>query len=147
MRRVSLLTVLLLVMGGANAVAQDSARLFATKTFRCVFTLSASVNMDGDVPKVGSRSDNLELVFDQIDFEKRSARLIGNAGAEDVTVLVGRERITLLEATGNGTIQVTAIYMSQRSDGQFKAVHSRHTAAIGGVPIASQMYGSCRALL
>lgn len=145
--RYHLLTAVLLIASAQNgAGAQDVAKLRATKTFRCVFTLSASVNMDADAPKAASRPDNLELVFDQVDITKRSGRIIGNAGAEDVTVIAGDERVTLLEATGSGTIQVTVIYVAQRSDGQFKAVHSRHTAMPGGIPIASQMYGSCRPL-
>jgi hypothetical protein len=61
-------------------------------------------------------------------------------------VLNGSERVTVVERTNSGTLQVTVIYMAQRTDGQFKAIHSRHTALPGGIPIASQMYGSCRGL-
>lgn len=135
-----------LIVLSAEVKAQDVARHRATKTFRCVFTASASANMDGDAPKLTTGKDDLELVFDQIDLKKGTARLIGNVGAEDVSVIAGSERITLLEQTGSGNLQVTVIYISQRSDDQFKAVHSRHTALPGGLPIPSQSYGTCRPL-
>lgn len=140
------ITVALLVAAASRANAQGEAKLRATTTFRCVFTTSAKVNMDGDVPRVTTVRDNLEAIFDQVDARNGSGRLIGNQGAESITVVRGSEKITLLEVTPNGTVQVTVIYSVERSDGQFKAVHSRHTAAPDGIPIASQMYGSCRAL-
>ncbi|MHB1095634.1 MAG: hypothetical protein ACYC3F_05635 [Gemmatimonadaceae bacterium] len=147
MRQTTLLVLMGLVLSSAIGNAQDVARLRATKTFRCTFAASASANMDGDVPKLTTRVDHFELVFDQIDLERGTARLIGNVGAEDVTVIGGSERLSLLEHTGSGNLQVTVIYMAQRSDGQFKAVHSRHTALLGGLPLPSQTYGSCRPLV
>lgn len=143
----TMVAVLLLATETPSLLAQSSAKLRSTKTFRCTFTQSARAIMDRDTPKVESGLEKLELTFDQIDPVKGTGRLIGNAGGADVTVISGSEKTTLLEATPNGTIQVTVIYMSQRSDGAFKSVHSRHTAAPGGVPMASQMYGSCLALL
>lgn len=121
--------------------------LQATKTLRCVFTVSATVNMDGDIPRTGSGRDDMELVFDQIDPSEGTARLIGNAGAEDVTVIAGSQQITFVEQTATGTIQLTVVYMARTTHRRFKAVHSRHTAIPGGIPIASQMYGSCQALI
>lgn len=147
MHRASIFAAILFGSVTSRANAQDDAMFRATKTFRCVFTTSASANMDEDVPKVTMRRESLEMVFDQIDAGKRTGRLIGNLGAQDVTVISGSEKLTLLEVTPNGTPQVTVIYIGRRSDGQFKAVHSRHTALLGGIPIPSQMYGSCRALV
>lgn len=137
---------LLLGFVASNAASQDLARLRSTKTFRCVFTVTAHVNMDTDVPRVKTSADGFELIFDQVDLKKGTARLIGNAGSEDVTVFSGSESITFIERTGTGNLQVTAIYMAQERDRRFKAVHSRHTAILGGIPIASQMYGACLAL-
>jgi hypothetical protein len=86
-------------------------------------------------------------VFDQIDSRAGTGRLIANQGGADVTVISATEAITVLEPLGSGLLHMTAIFLAQTRDGHFKAVHSRHTAFFGGVPVPSQYYGSCRALL
>jgi hypothetical protein len=136
-----------LVFAASSTNAQDIEKLQTTKTFRCLFTLTVSASMDRDTPQAALNRDRMELVFDQVDLRMGTARLIGNVGAEDVSVIAGEESITFFERTGTGNVQVTAIYMAQDSGGAFKAVHSRHTAMLGGIPIASQMYGSCRPLM
>ena len=143
-RAVFFLAALLLA---TSASAQDKAKLKSTRTFRCLFVRGATGDMDGDQPLVRPNADSLELIFDQVDAQNGTGRIVGNAGGGDVTVIIGAESISILEATLFGTLQVTVVYMAQRSDGQFKAVHSRHTAMTGGIPIASQTYGTCRPLL
>ncbi len=129
------------------AVSQDASRLHSAKTFRCEFAVGVSTRMNGDKPLPKLNKDKLELVFDQLDMEKGTGRLIGNIGGADVTVLSSVEALSIIERTMSGSLQVTVIYLSQLPDGTFKAVHSRHTTMLGGVPMPSQFYGTCQALL
>lgn len=134
------------VVGNAQDVVQDIV-FKAAKTFRCTFNVRVSAEMNGDVPKPETGVEQLDLIFDQINIEKGTARLIGNIGASDIIVVNGVNRITLLEVTDTGNVQVTVIYAGQRVDGQFKAVHSRHTALEGRWLLPSQSYGSCLPLI
>lgn len=143
---VAVLGCALLLVNADMVLGQDAVRLSSAKTLRCQFTASALGDMLQDAPRVSGTADSLELVFDQVDTGKRTARMIGNIGGEDVMVIKGPESLTFIELTGTGFVQVTAVYVAQRRDGHFKAVHSRHTAGFGGMPIPSQMYGSCRVL-
>lgn len=91
--------------------------------------------------------ERFDLVFDQIDRDKGTGRIIGNQGGGDVLVVAAREAMTLLERTAAGVFQVTVIYSARNADGSYKAVHSRHTVGVGGEPIPSQYYGSCMSLM
>lgn len=144
----SLLLILVLfpIVGNAQDVVQDAV-LKAAKTFRCTFNAKAFAEMNGDVPKPKTGVEQFDLIFDQINLEKGTARLIGNIGASDLIVLNGLNRISLLEVTDTGNVQITVIYAVQNADGQFKAVHSRHTAWEGRRLLPSQSYGSCLSLM
>jgi hypothetical protein len=100
--------------------------------------------MRGVSVKTEALSDSFELVFDQVDGEKGTGRLIGNLGGSDVVVFTSPDVTMILERVTTGAFQVTAIYSARRPDGTFKAVHSRHTPVFGGEPLPSQYYGSCR---
>jgi hypothetical protein len=94
-----------------------------------------------------TQRERFELIFDQVDAQKGTGRLIGNFGGSNVTVLAADEAITILEPVSTGIVQITVIYAARAGDGTFKAVHSRHTSVPGGEPLPSQYYGTCRALL
>ena len=127
--------------------AQDAKKLHGTKTFQCIFSVNAYAAMESDNPRLEIRREEFSLTFDQIDGAAGKGRMIGNQGGEDVTVVPAPEAITMIEVLGSGLLQITVIYAAQKSDGQFKAVHSRHSAMFGGMPVPSQYYGACRALL
>lgn len=153
MRAVSLLFNLflfsLVCFAGKGAAQEAGGDLVLKKAnaFRCSFPVGASANMVGDVPKPETGpEDPGELIFDQIDVQKGSGRFIGNIGTSNLIVIDGVNRISLLEITETGNLQVTVIYGAQDSSGRFKAVHSRHTAFEGLILLPSQSYGSCLAL-
>ena len=77
-------------------------------------------------------------------FAKKTAQLIGNAGAAAVVVLQGEAGLTFLEQTASGSLQVTAVYMQPDAAGNFRSVHSRNTAdAISGLVMPSQWFCTC----
>jgi hypothetical protein len=86
---------------------------------------------------------DFEFHIDGIDHGRRTARIIGNAGAEDLLVFGGADSVAFVEQVPVGAVNVTTVYAWRDTQGRFKSVHSRHTA-IGG-PSPSQNYGFCQA--
>ena len=67
--------------------------------------------------------------------------MIGNAAAVDIILLPGADRLSFIERTPVGAVNLTTVYAWRDSDGGFKTVHSRHTAVVG--PSPQQYYGRC----
>jgi len=86
-------------------------------------------------------SDKMELVFDSIDTKAGTARMIGNAGAGDIAVILTLDHLSFVETTVSGNINLTTVYVSP---GELRAVHSRHISDLDGLPLLSQYYGTCR---
>jgi len=82
------------------------------------------------------------LHFDSIDRKNGTARMIGNEGAEDVTLVGMPFNLTIIERTGFGNFTFTTIYGDYQDD-SFTAVHSRHMDLPGG-PRSSQFHGTCK---
>ena len=89
-----------------------------------------------------------ELVFDQIDVAKNSARLIGNLGAETIRAIEGSDSIHLIEFSNSGNMNITTIFGTNkaRSTRTFPVVHSRHIMTPTGA-FPSQYLGLCTKLL
>jgi hypothetical protein len=117
--------------------------LMEARSLKCVFPWYASADWDGDEPTARTATQR-EFAFniDGIDHKRQTARLIGNAGADDLLALGGTSTLTFVEQVPAGAINVTTVYAWRDKQGRFKVVHSRHTA-IGG-PSPSQNYGFCQ---
>ena len=86
-------------------------RLLGAETLRCVFDPGVSATWDEEgVSSVKQGVDLGTLIFDSIDVVGRTARLIGNAGAEDVGVMTTPVGITLLERTPSGSLNFTTVF-------------------------------------
>lgn len=129
----------------SQAFATDAARaeLSAARSLKCEFPWFASADWDRDAPVLKSSKQQFGFHIDGIDRAKNAARLIGNAGAEDLIVLGNFDATAFIEQTPAGYLNVTTVYGWKDTGGRFKAVHSRHVA-IGG-PAPSQNYGYCQA--
>lgn len=126
-----------------TAPANASKQLHSSRSLKCEFPSYASADWDADTPKLKTAStQQFAFHIDGIDRHRAAARIIGNAGASDLAVLVGGDVLSFLETTLVGTVNVTTVYAWQDSRGRFKAVHSRHTAIGGATP--SQNYGFCQ---
>lgn len=67
--------------------------------------------------------------------------MIGNAAAVDLILIRAADRLSFVERTPAGAVNLTTVYAWRDSDGGFKTVHSRHTAVAG--PSPAQHYGRC----
>lgn len=126
-------------------IPEDSAlrALSEARSLKCSFPWYSSAAWDRDQPQVKSAGQDFGFQIDGIDYRKRSARIIGNAGADDLAVTQGTGSVSFIEQVPVGSVNLTTVYAWRDKAGRFKAVHSRHTA-IGG-PSPSQNYGYCQA--
>ena len=125
-----------------------SPALSQTLSFRCNFTDGIVTNFDKGNPSTKRDAKFTELVFDQIDTYKQTARLIGNVGVAQIQALEGSESIHLVEITNSGNLNMTTIYLTGKgkSIGAFPVVHSRHMNTTSS-PLPSQYIGTCKELL
>jgi hypothetical protein len=117
-------------------------QLVAARSLKCTFPWYAGADWDEDLPQPKSAKQDFAFHIDGIDHAKGAARLIGNAGADDLTTVQGDYSISFVEVVPVGSVNLTTVYGWPDKSGRFKAVHSRHTA-IGG-PSPSQQYGYCQ---
>ena len=85
-------------------------------------------------------------VIDSVTHDERgfgTARLVGNIGANDILVVLGRQMISFIELAGNGVNTIT-VYAWSSEDSGFFAVYSRHTVTLAPTP--SLQLGSCAVL-
>lgn len=121
-----------------------------TATYRCSFAHAATVTDRAwatERPRIETGpTEGLDVIFDRVDVRKGTARMIGNAGAEDITVQGASGLLHFLEVTSSGNLVTTTLFLtSRRESGEVRAVMSRHMLMIGTV-IVSQNYGTCREL-
>ena len=118
-------------------------------SFRCNFTDGQITNFDTGAPTTKHDSKFTELVYDQIDTVKKSARLIGNVGVAEVQVVEGSQLLHLVEITSSGNLNLTTIFFTDKSklSGTYPVVNSRHLKTSASGPLPSQYIGLFRELL
>ena len=133
------------LLSAAQLVPEPGAYrdLIAARSLKCSFPWYVSVDWHRDEPQVKNARQEFGFQIDGINHQQRSARIIGNVGADDLTALRGADAVSFLERVPAGTVHVTTVYAWRNKEGRFKAVHSRHVT-IGG-PAPSQHYGYCQA--
>lgn len=123
--------------------AGDVKLLRETRSLKCAFPWYASADWDADEPRLKTAPQkDFSFVIDGINYRSGAARLIGNAGSEDLRAVLGDGSVSFVEQVSVGTLNLTTVFAWRDRAGRFKAVHSRHTA-IGG-PTPSQNYGYCQ---
>ena len=146
----ALLAVVALVMQTAPTLTVSKADpLFADiKTFRC--DLGEGVGRELEPQKARSNEAFGEVIFDNVDYRNRSARLIGNVGSSTVQVIDGELAVSFIETTSVGGVVITSIFKATQTSpyGPYKAALSRHLAyTIDNQASATQYYGTCRGLI
>ena len=119
----------------------DAARA-DTLSFECHYPTSVAANLSPNTANITTdlrTDDNFKLSF-VIDAGADKGYMQGNMGASPVHAVWGDGKVTFLEVTGNGTVQLTAVYGLGR--GSFGSVHSRSTGG-RGFELPSQYYGVC----
>jgi hypothetical protein len=141
------MTALLLVTLLQNNAPRTQSSFHSIGSFRCSFDSSEGRNMDASVSRLPSgKMDG--IVFDSIDYSKGTGRMIGNAGATDVSAIRGMFGGSLIEITAGGNVILTTIFSrpAEKGDEMFNAVMSRHIGTGAGAAIVSQFYGTCKGL-
>lgn len=118
----------------------------AELTFRCKFSEGQSTNYDGGKPS-SKRDEFPDLIFDKINLEKGTARIIGNNGAVDIVAKSGMESVHLIEETAFGNLSVATIYTNEKFKkiNSYPIVISRHMTIFVS-PHTSQHRGLCKLL-
>ena len=119
------------------------------KTIKCLFNkpgISAEWNDQGEFASKASgfiwNNQYVSVIFDNINKDKNTARIIGDNGGADVYVIETSQSLSFLEITLSGNQILTSIFINNPfKDGSFPVVMSRHVSIIN--PIVSQYYGTC----
>ena len=122
----------------------DRALLWSTRSLRCSFGRVAHLRppwIDTNQPSLEDGNGDLRFQINAIDHTGNRARMIGNAGAADLILIRAADRLSFVERTAAGAVNLTTVYAWRDSEGGFKTVHSRHTAVSG--PSPQQHYGRC----
>ena len=123
-----------------------ATNVFYYKSFRCNYDYGFFTDDYSGKFKTEKEAKGFELIFDSINTDNQSGRLIGNLGATDVVPLKIGENIFILEFVNQGA-NTTIIYDYYVSDGIFATAHSRHLDAGGSnAAMISQYFGYCKGL-
>lgn len=83
------------------------------------------------------------MIFYAIDTSKQTAKVMGNAGSDEVLAFATTSGITFLETTPNGNVNVTTVFATyKKTTEEFPCVHSRHLL-MPTAPFPSQFHGTC----
>lgn len=86
------------------------------------------------------------MTIDSINIKEGTARLIGNAGAEDLIVLISSSGLNFIERTPSGNINLTTIFSTKiKGTNKYPVVESRHIGT-SWTPMPSQYYGEAEIL-
>lgn len=142
--------------GQERAMQREAqASLYSAKSLRCVLGAGIHTTWSQGIPgtkpaQFASEAAKATMVFDSIDIQRRVARLIGEIGATDVSIISDSGGLTFTERTPNGP-NVTTVYpyYNNAKGGRLLMVQSRHMVILPflmGSPAPSQYYGSCEVL-
>ena len=143
MRTTLLLAALTLLP--AVAFAQAADLLFSARTLTCEWGQGTTAEWtDGGPPSLSQGSFGAGAIFDAIDTEAGTARIIGNSGSGDISVVVTPVGLTFIEKTGVGGLNFTTVFTHfvEPENVARVAVTSRHITLLGS-PFPSQYHGTC----
>jgi hypothetical protein len=102
----------------------------------------ANLKPDGTIEREAI-NDTMSLTIAAIDLEKKSAQVIGNAGAAPVYAFKSQAGLNIMEATPTGNINLLTVMLVNQGSSH-PAAYSRHIfdPIISGM--VSQYYGACK---
>jgi hypothetical protein len=131
---------------GANNPPEDlAARLRHARGLHCTFTSAVRTWVRQGHRTVDQTHDKSSVVYDNINLDKGTARVIGNAGAVDLIVWLDRlGSLWMLERTPAGNEVVTTVVPMYAEDtNEFVVLESRH-AFTGPIVTGETDYGTCK---
>ena len=126
MRHIFIAVILLMGISVGAAGAETGA-----KAYRCSFPVLVTTRFEEGEWWPEQKTQDFSFALAAIDRENRTAQIVGNVGAENLSLIVGLEHETFIEISLSGTVQLTVVFteLPQPPDGRFPAVHSRHARA------------------
>ena len=145
----SIVLLVWVAVGSGSQVRPQHLQDFNTiRTLRCDFKESEGRRTSAEGVTTPAKQETFSgLVVDNVDYRQRTARFIGNAGSETVTVFDGKMTVSFLEQSMTGNVNLLSIFKQTGSVSTYKAVYSRHSALTTGDLTTSQSYGTCRGLI
>ena len=129
----------------ATPGSEDNALLFQAKSIKCEWGQGtiASWNEGRPFLEQGGFGKDAGIVFDSIDTQAGTARIIGNAAAGDISVVVTQVGLTFIEQATFGGLNFTTVFAHfvEPENVALAAVTSRHLGF--GSPFPSQYHGTC----
>jgi hypothetical protein len=131
---------------GASSPPEDlAARLRHARGLHCTFTSAVTTWIRQGHRTVDQTYDKHAVVYDNINVDKGTARVIGNAGAADLLVWLDRSgSLWMLERTpGGNEVVTTVVPMYGEDTNEFVVLESRHTFT-GPIVTGETDYGTCK---
>ncbi len=148
-KRISfLLIVISLVFNNSHAKSEIHSNrklqlIYFVKSLKCTLGKGTTGLWESGNLKIENDIWNTTVHFDGINLEKGTARIIGNSGSSNVSVIKTNLGITFIEKTSLGNLIFTTVFNSyKKGTNKFHAVSSRHIS-IMDKPTASQYHGIC----
>ncbi len=140
MRRLLVFALALVLITAAEARAQSRDQLI------CTFTHGVVTDLDNAFAEPRPVEERLSLIFQDINREQSTARMLGNLGGEPTEVMWvdGGSSFSFVEVTPSGNVTTTSVFPAERG-APAVAVHSRHIRYPNMPPVISQYFGECRA--
>ena len=126
------------------AATSDADALFQAQSIKCEWGQGTTARWNEGRPSLKQASWDAGIVFDSIDTQAGTARIIGNIGAGDISVVVTPVGLTFIEKTGVGGLNFTTVFKHfvEPENVARVAVTSRHITIFGS-PFPSQYHGTC----
>ena len=125
--------------------ASDPASLFQAQSVKCEWGQGTIVSWNEGRPLLeqGSFGKDAEIIFDSIDAQVGTARIIGNASAGDISVVETPVGLTFIEQATFGGMNFTTVFAHfvEPENVALAAVTSRHLSFAS--PFPSQYHGTC----
>ena len=126
------------------AATSDADALFQAQSIKCEWGQGTTARWNEGRPSLKQASWDAGIVFDSIDTQAGTARIIGNVGAGDISVMVTPVGLTFIEQTGVGGLNFTTVFKHfvEPENVARVSVTSRHITIFGS-PFPSQYHGTC----
>ena len=125
--------------------ASDPASLFQAQSVKCEWGQGTIVSWNEGRPLLeqGSFGKDAEIIFDSIDTQVGTARIIGNASAGDISVVETPVGLTFIEQATFGGMNFTTVFAHfvEPENVALATVTSRHLSFAS--PFPSQYHGTC----
>ena len=139
-------TALCFASAGANSPQEDlAARLRHARGLHCTFTSAVTTWVRQGHRTVDQTHDKGSVVYDNINADKGTARVISNAGTADLVVWVDRlgSLWMLARTPGGNEVVTTVVPMYAEDTTEFVVLESRHMFT-GPIVTGETDYGSCK---